>query len=134
MCITQTFNFPAWIPDCGSHSPAVLDIFRFLPLIFVLMWLSLLWENLNMFSQFPLAFIQIQKQRGLFFIAQFLVPVLIRMVVVIIDFLWKDIFQLVASYVSANVINLLCLRQRSDRLVIVAKGLLKLPELLLIIK
>ena len=87
-----------------------------------------------MFSQFPLAFIQIQKQRGLFFIAQFLVPVLIRMVVVIIDFLWKDIFQLVASYVSANIINLLCLRQRSDRLVIVAKGLLKLPALLLIIK
>ena len=74
------------------------------------------------------------KQRGLFFIAQFLVPVLIRMVVVIIGFLWKDIFQLVASYVSANIINLLCLRQRSDRLGIVAKGLLKLPELLLIIK
>ena len=73
------------------------------------------------------------KQRGLFFIAQFLVPVLIRMVVVIIGFLWKDIFQLVASYVSANIINL-CLRQRSDRLGIVAKGLLKLPELLLIIK
>ena len=21
------FNFPTWIPDCGSHSPALLDLF-----------------------------------------------------------------------------------------------------------
>ena len=25
--LTQIFNFPAWIPDCDSHSPALLDLF-----------------------------------------------------------------------------------------------------------
>ena len=25
--LTQIFNFPTWIPDCGSHSPALLDLF-----------------------------------------------------------------------------------------------------------
>ena len=25
--LTQIVNFPLWIPDCGSHSPALLDLF-----------------------------------------------------------------------------------------------------------
>ena len=25
--LTQTVNFPTWIPDCDSHSPALLDLF-----------------------------------------------------------------------------------------------------------
>ena len=25
--LTQMVNFPAWIPDCDSHSPALLDLF-----------------------------------------------------------------------------------------------------------
>ena len=25
--LTQMVNFPTWIPDCDSHSPALLDIF-----------------------------------------------------------------------------------------------------------
>ena len=25
--LTQMFNFPTWIPDCDSHSPALLDLF-----------------------------------------------------------------------------------------------------------
>ena len=25
--LTQTVNFPTWIPDCDSHSPAILDLF-----------------------------------------------------------------------------------------------------------
>ena len=25
--LTQMVNFPAWVPDCDSHSPALLDIF-----------------------------------------------------------------------------------------------------------
>ena len=25
--ITQMVNFPTWIPDCDSHSPALLDLF-----------------------------------------------------------------------------------------------------------
>ena len=25
--LTQMVNFPTWIPDCNSHSPALLDLF-----------------------------------------------------------------------------------------------------------
>ena len=25
--LTQMVNFPTWIPDCDSHSPAFLDLF-----------------------------------------------------------------------------------------------------------
>ena len=25
--LTHMVNFPTWIPDCGSHSPALLDLF-----------------------------------------------------------------------------------------------------------
>ena len=25
--LTHTFNFPTWIPECDSHSPAFLDLF-----------------------------------------------------------------------------------------------------------
>ena len=25
--LTQMVNFPTWIPDCDSHSPALLDLF-----------------------------------------------------------------------------------------------------------
>ena len=56
--LTQIVNCLAWIPDCDSHTPAILDFL--LMLIFVLQWLSLNWEILIMFlSQFPLAFHQI---------------------------------------------------------------------------
>ena len=27
--LTQIVNFPNWIPDCDSHSPALLDLFLF---------------------------------------------------------------------------------------------------------
>ena len=27
MTLTQIVNFPTWIPDCDSHSPALLDLF-----------------------------------------------------------------------------------------------------------
>ena len=27
--LTQIFNFPTWIPDCDSHSPALLGLFLF---------------------------------------------------------------------------------------------------------
>ena len=59
--LTQMVNFPTWIPDCDSHSPALLDFFL-LMLVFVLQWLSLHWEILIMlFSQFPLTFHQIHN-------------------------------------------------------------------------
>ena len=38
--LTQMVNFPSQIPDCDSHSPALLDFFL-LMLVFVLQWLSL---------------------------------------------------------------------------------------------
>ena len=54
--LTQIVNFPTRIPDCDSHSPALLDLFL-LMLVFVLQWLSLQWEILIMLlSQFPLTF------------------------------------------------------------------------------
>ena len=40
--LTQMVNFPTRIPDCDSHSPALLDLFL-LTQVFVLQWLSLLW-------------------------------------------------------------------------------------------
>ena len=55
--LTQIVNFPTRIPDCDSHSPAFLDYFFLLMLVFVLQWLSLHWEILIMLLfQFPLTF------------------------------------------------------------------------------
>ena len=45
--LTQIVNFPTWIPDSDSRSPALLDFFL-LKLVFVLQWLSLYWEILIM--------------------------------------------------------------------------------------
>ena len=61
--LTQMTNFPTWIPDCGSHSPALLNLFL-LMLALVLQWLSLHWEILIVLFQFPLTFHQIHH--GLF--------------------------------------------------------------------
>ena len=57
--LTQMVNFPTRIPDCDSHSPALLDLFL-LMLVFVLQWLSLHWAILIMLlPEFPLSFDQI---------------------------------------------------------------------------
>ena len=45
--LTETVNFPTWIPDCDCHGPALLDLFC-LTLQFILQWLSLHWEILIM--------------------------------------------------------------------------------------
>ena len=42
--LTQIVNFPTQIPDCHSHSLAVLDFFFLLTLVFVLQWLSQFWS------------------------------------------------------------------------------------------
>ena len=39
--LTQMINFSNQIPDCGFHSPALLDFFFLLTQVFVLQWLSL---------------------------------------------------------------------------------------------
>ena len=60
--LTQMVNFPTRIPDYDSHSPALLDLFFFLILVFFLQSLSLHWEILIMLlSQFPLTFQQIHN-------------------------------------------------------------------------
>ena len=59
--LTQMVNFPTRIPDCDSHSPALLDFFL-LMLAFVQQWLPLRWKILIMLlSQFPLTFHQIHN-------------------------------------------------------------------------
>ena len=60
--LTQMFNFPTHIPDCVSHSPALLDLFL-LTLVLVLQWLSLNSEiRIILLSQFPLTFHQIHNR------------------------------------------------------------------------
>ena len=55
--LTQMVNFLTPIPDCDSHSAALLDLFFLLTLVFVLQWLALHWEILIMsFSEFPWTF------------------------------------------------------------------------------
>ena len=56
--LTQMVNFPTRIPDCDSHSPALLDLFISSGISILIMLLS----------QFPLNFQQTQK-RMLHFIA-----------------------------------------------------------------
>ena len=52
--LTQMFNVPTQIPDCDSHSPALLDLYLSSD---ASIWLSLHWELLIMLlSQFPLTF------------------------------------------------------------------------------
>ena len=59
--LTQMVNFPTRIPDCDSHSPALLDLFL-LTLLFVLQWLSIHWEILIMWlSRLPSTFHQIHN-------------------------------------------------------------------------
>ena len=60
--LTQIVKFPTQIPDCHSHSLAVLDFFFLLTLVFVLQWLSLYLEILIMLlPQFPLTFHHIHR-------------------------------------------------------------------------
>ena len=39
--LDQMVNIPIWISDCDSHSPALLNLFLLLMLVFFLQWLSL---------------------------------------------------------------------------------------------
>ena len=78
-------NFPAGIPDCGSLSPALLNFFFLLTLVFVLQWLFPHREILIMcLSQFPLAFQQTQSRMPRFIAQLMTILVLISMVFVII--------------------------------------------------
>ena len=55
--LTQIVNFPTQIPDCDSHSPALLDLFISSDASISSTMAFLLWEILIMLlSQFPLTF------------------------------------------------------------------------------
>ena len=53
--LTHTVEFSIRIPDCDSHSAALLDLFLLTPVV-VQQWLSLYWDILMLLSQFPLTF------------------------------------------------------------------------------
>ena len=96
-------NFPTWIPNCDSHSPALLDFFL-LMLVFVLQWLSLFWEILVMLlSQFPLNFHHVHNGIPVFMALPMTILVLIG---TLLDHLrdapWKDIFKLSASSAASE--------------------------------
>ena len=56
-------NSPTRIHDCYYHSPAHLDYFFPLNLIFTLQYLSLCWKiQIMLFSQFPLDVLQTQNK------------------------------------------------------------------------
>ena len=81
--LTQMVNFPTRIPDCDSHSPALLDLFL-LMLVFVLQWLSIHWEILIMLlSQFPLTLHPIHNGM-LHFIAQLITILVLNWTVFVI--------------------------------------------------
>ena len=55
--LTQMVDFPTWIPDCDSHSPAVLDLFISSDATICSTMVSLHWEILIMLlCQFPMSF------------------------------------------------------------------------------
>ena len=71
------------IPDCDSHSPALLDFFP-LMLLFVLQWLSLHWEILMLLSQFALTLHHIHNGMSCFIALPMAIFVLIGTVFLII--------------------------------------------------
>ena len=77
-------TFPIRIPDCDSHSPALLDLFL-LTLVFALQCISVHREILIMLlSQFPLTFHHIHKGMSRFIALLKTILVLIGMVFVTI--------------------------------------------------
>ena len=77
-------NFPTCMPDCDSHSPALLDLFLLMQ-VFVLQWLSLYWEILIiLLSQFPLTFHHIHNRMPYFIALLMTILLLIGTVFMII--------------------------------------------------
>ena len=116
--LTQMANFPTWILDCDSHSPALLNLFLSSDtLVFVLQWLSFNWEILIMLlSQFPLIFHHIYNRMPCFITLRMTIVVLIGMVFVII---WEIIhgkillnsvlLLLLVNFVSGCRMELMCI-------------------------
>ena len=90
--------FPNQILDLDCHSPALLDLFFLLLLVFVTEWLSLLWEALIMLlSWFQLTFLQTQKGMPLLIVQLMVILVLTGTTFVIIWEIWEDILKVSVS-------------------------------------
>ena len=105
--LAQIVNFSARMPDCDSHSFALLDLFL-LMLVFVLKRPSLHWEILIMLlSQFPFSFHHIHNGMPHFIALLITILVVIGMVFVII-------WEMLHGRISLNSVLLLlvgnCLR------------------------
>ena len=82
--VTQIVNLPTRIPHCDSHSPALLDLFFLLTLVFGQQWFSLHWEILIMLAQFLFNFHQNHNRMPHFIAELMIIFVLIGTVFVII--------------------------------------------------
>ena len=84
--LTQMINFPTWIPDSNSHSPALLylSLSSDASICFFFLSLSLHWEFLIiLLSQFPLTFYHIHKVMPSFIVLIQTILTLNRMVFMI---------------------------------------------------
>ena len=100
--LTQMVNFTTRIPNCDSHSPALLYFFC-LTLAFVLQWFSLHWEILIMLlSQFPLTFHHIHNGMPCFI-------VLLMTILVLIEKVFMTIWEMFYERVSLKSVLLLLL-------------------------
>ena len=67
--LTQIINFPTWISDCDSHSPALLDLFISSDASVCSTIASFHWEILILLlSQFPLTFQYTQNRLPCFIV------------------------------------------------------------------
>ena len=83
--LIQMVNFPTQIPNCDCQSPAFLDLFFLLMVVFVLQCLTICQGNVKMFLfQIPLAFHQTQNGIPHFIAQLMIIHVLIGTVFVII--------------------------------------------------
>ena len=98
-------NFPTWILDCDSYSPALRDINLLTLVLQVLEGLSLHWQILIMLSQFPLTFCQTQNEMPSFITWQLTYDCFCADWDDLCDYLrdipWKGIFKLGDSAAAA---------------------------------
>ena len=100
--LTQMANFPARIPDCDSHKPALLDLFLSSDASICSTMASLHWEILIMLlSRFPLTFQLTQNRIPPFIVRLMTILLLIGMVFMII-FSREDSFKLSASATASE--------------------------------
>ena len=100
--LTQMVNFPTRIPDCDSHSPALLDLFISSGASICSTMASLHWEILIMLlSRFPLTF-QLTQNRIPPFIVRLMTILLVIGMVFVIICSREDSFRLSASAAASE--------------------------------